>query len=76
MNKFSTFLLLIYFSVTVQAQKLEVVQLTTNYKHNPIGTDALQPQFSWKLTASERNVSQKAYELRVSTNDKDILNGN
>lgn len=76
MNKFSTLLLLIYFSVSVQAQKkLEVGQLTTNYKHNPIGTDVLQPRFSWKLTASERNVMQKAYELRVSASDKDILNG-
>lgn len=75
MNKFSVFLLLIYFSVPVQAQQLELAQLTTNYQHNPIGTDAVQPQFSWKITAGERNVSQKAYELRVSTNNKDILNG-
>ena len=76
MNKLSLLLLLIYFSVSAQAQKkVGVGQLTTNYKHNPIGTDVLQPQFSWKLTASERNVMQKAYELRVSVSDKDILNG-
>lgn len=75
MNKLSALFLLIHFSVFVQAQKLEVGQLTCNYKQNPVGTDVLQPQFSWKLSSTERNVMQKAYELRMASSDKDLLNG-
>ncbi len=76
MNKFSALLLLIFLSVSVQAQqKPGVGQLSTNYKHNPIGTNVLPPQFSWKSTSTDRDVMQKAYELRVAISDKDILNG-
>lgn len=75
MNKLSALLLLIYFSFSVKAQKLEVGQLTSNYKQNPIGIDVLQPRLSWKLASSERNTLQKAYEVRVGTNSRDILNG-
>lgn len=75
MNKLSALILLIYFSVSAQAQELIADQLTTNYKHNPIGIDAAQLQLSWKLNSTERNISQKAYELRVALTDKDILSG-
>jgi alpha-L-rhamnosidase len=76
MNKFSVLLLLIYFSISAQAQKLTVNQLSCNYKLNPVGIDGTQqPQLSWKLAASERNIAQNAYELRVSLSNRDILNG-
>lgn len=75
MSKINLLFLLIYFSLSVHAQKPAVTTLTCNYKHNPIGTDASQPRLSWKLATTERNVMQKAYELRVASSNKDILNG-
>lgn len=75
MSKINLLILLIYFSLSVHAQKPAVTTLTCNYKHNPIGTDASQPRLSWKLATTDRNVMQKAYELRVASSNKDILNG-
>lgn len=75
MSKINLLILLIYFSVSVHAQKPGVITLTCNYKHNPAGTDVSSPRLSWKLATTERNVMQKAYELRVASSNKDVLNG-
>ncbi|WP_153798827.1 alpha-L-rhamnosidase [Foetidibacter luteolus] len=33
---------------------------------NPVGLDVLQPRFSWQLVADKRNISQTAYEIKVT----------
>lgn len=61
------FLLLISFA-GLNAQQLSVNNLTTEHKINPIGIDAAQPRFSWKISATGNNVMQTAYQIRVATN--------
>jgi alpha-L-rhamnosidase len=47
---------------------LNADDLTCEYKRNPISIDELTPRLSWKLYTNERNVTQLAYEIRVSDN--------
>lgn len=44
--------------------------LTVDHKTNPIGINNNQPRFSWKIIDAENNLMQKAYSLRVATDEK------
>jgi len=44
-----------------------VNDLRVEYMKNPVGIDAIQPRFSWKMESNERGVSQTAYTIVVST---------
>ncbi|HEY0668847.1 MAG TPA: glycoside hydrolase family 78 protein [Sphingobacteriaceae bacterium] len=57
------------------SQKLTVTDLTCDYKINPIGIGTLNSGFSWKIASKERNVIQKAYQLRVATDQADLKRG-
>ena len=47
---------------------LKIYDLTTEYKTNPIGTDDIQPRFSWKLSSDRQNTKQNAYQVKVRAN--------
>jgi alpha-L-rhamnosidase len=49
------------------AQKLQLAELTTEYKTDPIGLDVTTPRFSWILVSPQRDILQTAYELRIGT---------
>jgi alpha-L-rhamnosidase len=55
---------------TLAAQDLTVSNLTVEHKKNPLGIDAAQPRFSWKISCTGFNIMQTAYSIRVSTSDK------
>lgn len=44
---------------------IQIVNLKTEHKRNPIGIDAQAPRFSWQIQSDERNVMQYAYHLVV-----------
>ncbi|MFN8254355.1 MAG: family 78 glycoside hydrolase catalytic domain [Bacteroidales bacterium] len=46
--------------------QVKVVEPLTENLVNPVGLDTRQPRFSWKLKSENRNVLQKAYELKVA----------
>ncbi|MDF2669483.1 MAG: alpha-L-rhamnosidase [Paenibacillus sp.] len=48
-------------------QPLQVMDLRCEYKHNPLGTDVMQPRISWKIEASKRDVAQSAYRIQAAT---------
>ena len=52
------------------AQDLTVNNLTVEHKMNPVGIDAAQPRFSWKIAGTGFNILQTAYSIRVSSSDK------
>jgi alpha-L-rhamnosidase len=56
--------LLLNFSIFAQVQ---ISEMTCEHKQNPMGVDILNPRMSWKLIASERNILQTAYQIRVAT---------
>jgi alpha-L-rhamnosidase len=51
-------------------QVITLKDLTTEHKNKPIGVDAIQPRFSWKIDGSVRNLQQTAYSIRVATDEK------
>jgi alpha-L-rhamnosidase len=62
--KFFLILLLVCFSKEIQAQSISIKNLQVNFMHNPIGLDN-KPSFSWEITASQQNVIQAYYQIRV-----------
>ncbi|MFZ5970268.1 MAG: family 78 glycoside hydrolase catalytic domain [Bacteroidota bacterium] len=46
---------------------MEPFELRCEYQRMPLAIDELQPRLSWLIRASERNVIQSAYEIRLST---------
>lgn len=53
---------------------LIIVDLKTEYRKNPIGIDALHPRFSWKLSSDRENVVQRAYQIFVSCDGREVWN--
>ena len=54
-----------------------VTGLVCEYLENPVGIDVQKPRLSWKINATENNVLQSAYEIKVteqSGNGKTIWN--
>jgi alpha-L-rhamnosidase len=62
--KFFLIVLLICFSKEADAQSISVKNLQVNFMHNPVGLDN-NPSFSWEIAASQQNVMQTYYQIRV-----------
>ncbi len=45
---------------------LTLSHLRCEYKVNPLGIDIAKPRLSWEIEATERNVMQSAYQIRVA----------
>ena len=58
-----------------QAVNLQVVNLRTEYKSNPLGIDARAPRLSWQLASASRGVMQSAYQVRVAATERDLRAG-
>ncbi len=43
----------------------QVLNLTCEYKINPIGIDVKAPRLSWKISSDQNNIMQSAYEINV-----------
>ena len=55
--------------------QVSVMQLKIEDKINPLGLDDMHPRFSWQLQSAAREVMQTAYEIRVATEEKQLLRG-
>ena len=73
MKKNFLFIILLVAFITGSAQvKLE--NLLTENLQDPVGLDIVQPRFTWQLTSTKRNVSQIAYEIKVSDGKLNVWN--
>src|SRR3984893_4662811 len=52
--------------VVIALAQVQVQHLLCENLSNPIGLDVTKPRFSWQLQSDKRNVTQTAYEIRVS----------
>jgi len=55
---------------------IAIVNLKIELKTNPLGIDIPNPRLSWELQSEERGTFQTAYEILVSSNQKDLENNN
>src|SRR6187549_3342419 len=67
MRKNHLLFFVLFFIVTVTNAQVKVQHLLCENLTNPIGLDVQQPRFSWQLVSDQRNVSQTAYEIIVSS---------
>ena len=44
---------------------LKLYDLTTEYKHEPLGLDEAQPRFGWKLDSDQQDTVQASYRLQI-----------
>ena len=73
--KFLQIALLLLFTCSLTAQKLQVVDLSCEHKINPLGVDLAAPRLSWKLSGPGKDIMQTAYSIRVSA-DKNFSSKN
>ena len=66
MHRLTTIILLLFISVQVYAQGLQLVDARCEYKLNPIGIDIVNPRLSWKINSPERKIIQTAYRVIVA----------
>lgn len=61
----------------VDQVSIQPVSLRCEYLENPTGIDTPHPRFSWKLRgiAGERNLKQKAWEIRVASKKSLLVDG-
>jgi alpha-L-rhamnosidase len=52
--------------------QVTVENLLIENKYNPISLDVLAPRLSWQLVSSKRNIAQTAYEIKISSGNKNI----
>lgn len=66
--KITSFLLLFCLALFhLSAQNFTVGNLTCEHRINPIGLDAKQPRFSWKIRTEQRAWRQSAFQIQVAT---------
>lgn len=51
-------------------------KLLTEFLHDPLGIDALQPALSWQMASEDRDALQSAFQVQVSTSPSDFSGGN
>src|SRR5690606_8464027 len=72
MKKFSAlFFILSLLFITCYGQ-IQITNLLTENRHNPMGIDTRTPRFSWQLKSEKRNTSQSAYEIKLMQEKKTI----
>ena len=75
MQKFFVFNIF-FFAICINAfAQIEVTGLFVDNKVNPVGIDKLYPRLSWQLYSSGRDVTQSAFNVRVSEDSESLENG-
>ena len=70
MKKLLIILILLYFSLFIQAATVE--NLRCEYLVDPIGVDATSPRLSWQILSSERGDLQQSYQVIVSSTPENL----
>ncbi|RFZ84098.1 alpha-L-rhamnosidase [Mucilaginibacter terrenus] len=66
MRKTFTLVLVVITTAFAHAQ-VKITSLLCENRANPIGLDNTAPRFTWELASDKRNVTQTAFQVRVST---------
>ena len=73
--KFKNILLLcVTLGLSTPTVALEVLELSIEHLHNPVGISYSEPRFSWVIQSERANVVQVAYQVSVTTGGKEVWN--
>lgn len=62
-------------SISAQ-QNLQLYDLSCETFQNPVGIDAKQPRFAWKMKSDEQNQEQTAYQILIATSENSLTEQN
>ncbi|MBD5781611.1 family 78 glycoside hydrolase catalytic domain [Pelagicoccus sp. NFK12] len=71
-SKYRLLSLLASLLLVAQSYAASVVNLTCEYKRDPLGIDETSPRLSWQIESQEHAVQQTAYRILVSTTPEGI----
>lgn len=54
---------------------IEIINLTCEYRQNPLGIESKNPRLAWQLSSRKRNQIQTAYRIIVSDNPESLEKG-
>jgi len=54
---------------------LQITNLRTEYKTNPLGIDTKRPRLSWEIQSQKRDVMQTAYHIRAAVTEEKLKSG-
>ncbi len=69
---FKLLILLLLINSCSEKSLVNVVNLRCEYKVNPVGIDIEKPRISWNLESEQRAISQTAYQILVSSSEKNL----
>jgi alpha-L-rhamnosidase len=75
MIKYILSLLLLSFTFPIYAGAQKAVDLKTEHLLNPIGIDAVQPRFTWRMEDNRQGAKQTAYRILVSNDSAGLRSG-
>ncbi len=75
MNKRFIILALTALGTGTTKADLQVTDLQVEHLESPIGLDARQPRFTWRMQTREEGAAQKAYTLLVGTDSAAVASG-
>ncbi|RWY53804.1 alpha-L-rhamnosidase [Mucilaginibacter gilvus] len=67
MRRIFTLVIVFTLVATFAQAQISVNKILCENRTNPMGLDNTQPRFTWELASAGHNVSQTAYQVRVST---------
>ncbi|AMR33636.1 alpha-L-rhamnosidase [Mucilaginibacter sp. PAMC 26640] len=67
MKKLFSMIILFWWCNALAQAQITVSALLCENRANPIGLDLAQPRFTWEMASDKRNITQVAYQVRVST---------
>lgn len=59
-------------SSALYAGNVNVVQMRTENRVNPLGIDTQTPRFSWQITSEKKNVVQTSYQILVASSQEKL----
>lgn len=62
-------------SAAASSSPLQLIDLRTEYKPNPLGIDSVAPRLSWRLQGNGRGIAQTAFQVYVAESDAALRAG-
>ncbi len=71
----SLVILLVFLISCIQIPSIQLVELQTEGRDEPLGIDRKHPRFAWKMKTGEQDVEQTAYQVLVATDPSLLSEG-
>src|SRR5687767_5662181 len=67
------FLLPAFFSASLKAQDVKIINCKTEYAETPLGIDVASPRFSWQMRSVKNGCLQTAWQIVVTDEQGSVV---